>query len=195
MRDNRALQRETRSFTDNSHVISNHSSDGDKNVTNWLSFARVIFIGAQFTSVLVISTTGNVLFCIYWTTCAHDDKFSNFSCYLWYQVNSRINRTHFSCLMTYWIVENLLQTCKLTFQMMFALSSTSSLLKFPIKELKHETFFDGKTLVLTSVTCGLWRKTSLFVSKSHPVGCRSWLKNVSCFKLPINWRRRRGQSV
>ena len=34
MMDNRALQRETRCFTDNSHVISNQYSDGDKNLTN-----------------------------------------------------------------------------------------------------------------------------------------------------------------
>ena len=61
MMDNRALQRETRCFTDNSQVINNHYSDGDKKLTNlhikqwktvvklcWKSYARTNILEYSF---------------------------------------------------------------------------------------------------------------------------------------------------
>ena len=70
---------------------------------NFARFARAFFIFWHFEDVLVLSTTGNDLFC----SCVDDVSiwWQMFNFVLlcpksWFQFNSRIVRTHFSIIMT-----------------------------------------------------------------------------------------------
>ena len=139
--DNRALQRETRCFTDNSHVISYHYSDGDKNLTNlhvkqWKHVVKLCsccfqcFIGVHFSAVLVLSTTWNVPFCnnvddvsIWWQIF----KIFLLSPNRWYQFNFRINKIHFASVT--WDVTFFSKSLPVSRSWLKRVSSLSSLLE------------------------------------------------------------------